>query len=512
MSLLLVSLSTLFCVAINDYQHQPATAPTDAALTQLAPPCWHNWQAHPIRFADPGYTPSVWRPTDSNVSATGRLAAANPGRTWLLWNEPESHDQANTPPEVAAGLTAKYMDAIGNNGITACCGNMISTNGIDWLNAYLAAGGRKPNVWHVHVYGLDVAGWQAALNYWWWWHSQHGEGKPTIISETSLMWASATEQAKLLQYLQGYNDSRVLAVYWFSSFVEPTVPSWAGSALLDASLNKTALGELYAPTVVDGSAATVITLPDGSSYSVTVTQIDALTWSYHVEKLSGKDLSHWVLWDNVCTGHVASTNPPSSYGKDPTTGTLGWKFEPIVNQSATYVVVMDSPYPLGWGGATLKAGEPGNWKSATIAGPDCMADVPTVTPTVMPTGTPTPAQTATVPATATPMAQEATATATMDPERTETATTTPTATETPVEPSATPTSTLTPVPTILAPTETPTATITPTATPVVGGVATVELTPTRTATPTPTATTLPTGLGDEDEPQPWRVWLPVSVK
>jgi hypothetical protein len=31
MSLLLVSLSTLFCLAINDYQHGTNTAPTDTA-------------------------------------------------------------------------------------------------------------------------------------------------------------------------------------------------------------------------------------------------------------------------------------------------------------------------------------------------------------------------------------------------------------------------------------------------------------------------------------------------
>lgn len=499
MSLFLISLSTLFCLAVNDYQYQPNPAPTDAALVQLAPPCWHNWQAHDAWFSDVGYTPAVWRPTDGNVSATGQKAAANPGRTWLLWNEPEAFNQANTAPDVAAAITAKHVVAIGANGRVACCGVMLGTGGIDWLNDYLAAGGPTPDVWHVHAYGLTVDAWRNAMAYWWWWHAQHGEGKPTIISETSLMHTDATEQAKLLRYLQQYDDSRVESVYWFSAFVEPSVPSWSGSTLLDASLGKTALGEMYAPPA--GNNATVVTLPDGSTYAITATQVDAVTWAYHIEKLSGKDLSHWVLWDNVCTGHVVSTTPSSTYGKDPTTGALGWKFEPITSQSATYIVVMDAPYPAGWGGATLNAGPPGNWKSATIPGPDCMADVPTATPTVTPTptGTPTPASTATGTATPTAtMAPEATETPTASPTATQTATTTPAATTTPTEPFATPTAT----------SEAPTATMTPTATPttVVGGVATVE------ATPTATATTLPTNLGDGTEPAQHRAWLPIAAK
>lgn len=205
-----------------------------------------------------------------------------------------------------------------------------------------------------------------------------------------------------------------------------------------------------------------IVLPDGSTYVVTATQVNATTWTYHVDRTAGKDLSHWVLSLGTCAGAVVGTQPPASYGTDPTTGATGWKFEPITNQSATYTITLDGEYPAGAVTVTMKAGTLGNYASAAVAGPNCTQAV-TPTATVTPTAPP-----------------EVPPTTTATPTPTETATMTPTGIATSA---ATP-----------APTETTTAT--PTAT----GSA--------TTTPTPTTTLEPTGIGDGNEPARWWAWLP----
>lgn len=161
--------------------------------------------------------------------------------------------------------------------------------------------------------------------------------------------------------------------------------------------------------------ATLITLPDGSAYNIELVSSNGVTWVYAIDRVAGKDLSHWVLDLSLCNTNVVSTDPSSSFGTDPTTGATGYKFEPIVEQTALYTITLDGEYPTGTVTATMKAGPLGNFASGLVAGPDCgevaaptvtatatiTGDVPllpTVDPTVLtpaPTGTATPTPTAT---------------------------------------------------------------------------------------------------------------------
>lgn len=214
-----------------------------------------------------------------------------------------------------------------------------------------------------------------------------------------------------------------------------------------------------------------VTLPDGSAYDITLAYTDGQTWAYHVEKLEqvrNKDLSHWVMSLGICDLAVITTEPEASYGTDPTTSALGFKFDPIVSQSATYTFTLDAVYSTGVVTATMKAGALGNHASIQIASPDCgQAADPTVTPTVTATPTPTP---------------------------------TDTTTETPVDVPMLPTIEDTPTPTF-----TPTATATPTI------VLTSVAIQTATATPTPISTA-PTGEEPTGEPLQRRYFLPMHVR
>jgi hypothetical protein len=255
MYLFIMSLYAVLCIAANG-QAQAGGSALAGALTALNPPCWLDWVANEALLPDPRYTPEVWRLDPKNLNEVKRKAALYPGKLWLFWNEPERGDQADTSPALAASLTLSYTQAVAGHGTWACCGNLIDGNGLAWLDAYLAHGGQVPDIWHIHIYSTsDVAEWNSYLNYWWVWWDAHGAGRPVIISETSLMWQPAAQQAALIHYLMRYDDPRVGQIYWFSTFFEPSVPSWRESHLLNADFTKTALGQVYAPDVTPTATA-----------------------------------------------------------------------------------------------------------------------------------------------------------------------------------------------------------------------------------------------------------------
>lgn len=248
---------------------------------------------------------------------------------------------------------------------------------------------------------------------------------------------------------------------------------------------------------VGGSSSTTITLPDSSAYEISCT-LAGVQLVCSINKLSGKDLSHWVLDLGICNEAVLSTDPPSAFTpNDPTTDATGWKFEPIQDQSATYTITLDALYNTGVVTATMKAGTQGNYASGLIEGPNCELTEPTPTPTSTATDTPTSTPIATDTDTPTP-----TDTATVVPEVTETPTSTPTPTVTLTDPFV---PTDTPTPTETATVE---ATHTPTATP------TIDIQLFITPTPTITSTVVvegPTNEIEEIEPLVHRVYIPVVV-
>ena len=204
---------TRFCYALAEpYKHWPLYLEVTAQLDT----CTHNWYTARQFLEEPRHTPSIWnhvyRPSMPDLV---QLAKDFPGRTWLLYNEPELPGQADTEARDAAIHVAYWTDAIANNGRTACCGVSIDERlpWDDWLNAYLAAGGPVPDVWHIHVYAENPAVFERRLALWWAWHAEHGQGLKTIISEVGF-------GMEMYGYMRTWQHEMVPEVYWFG-LMEP---------------------------------------------------------------------------------------------------------------------------------------------------------------------------------------------------------------------------------------------------------------------------------------------------
>ena len=68
------------------------------------------------------------------------------------------------------------MEAIGDKGKIACCGNLFypALGGLDWLERYLAAGGPVPDYWHIHIYVNNEWEWNMVIGGWERWNAEHG--------------------------------------------------------------------------------------------------------------------------------------------------------------------------------------------------------------------------------------------------------------------------------------------------------------------------------------------------
>ena len=208
-----VTPTTRFCYALAEpYKHWPLYL----EVTRQLDTCTHNWYTARQFLEEPRHTPSIWnhvyRPSMRDLVT---LADDFPGRTWLLYNEPELVGQANTSAHDAAIHVAYWTDAIANNGRTACCGVSVDERlpWDDWLNAYLAAGGPVPDVWHIHVYAENPVVFERRLALWWAWHAEHGAGLATIISEVGF-------GMEMYEYMSTWQHADVSEVYWFG-LVEP---------------------------------------------------------------------------------------------------------------------------------------------------------------------------------------------------------------------------------------------------------------------------------------------------
>lgn len=140
------------------------------------------------------------------------LADAYPGRTWLLYNEPELPGQADTTPNDAAIHARYWTEAIGANGTTACCGVSVGERlpWDTWLEDYLAAGGVMPDYWHIHIYAETPATFERRWEMWRAWNAEHGN-LPTIISEAGF------GQEMYAYYLE-WSHPDALAIYWFGVY------------------------------------------------------------------------------------------------------------------------------------------------------------------------------------------------------------------------------------------------------------------------------------------------------
>ena len=214
-----VTPTTRFCYALAEpYKHWPLYL----QVTRQLDTCTHDWYTARQFLEEPRHTPSIWnhvyRPTMRNLAA---LADAYPGRTWLLYNEPELPSQANTTPGDAAIHARYWTEAIGDNGTTACCGVSVDERlpWDAWLENYLTAGGVMPDYWHIHIYAENPEAFERRWALWQAWNAEHGN-LPTIISEAGF------GQEMYAYYLE-WSHPDALSIYWFGVYEAMPRGAWA---------------------------------------------------------------------------------------------------------------------------------------------------------------------------------------------------------------------------------------------------------------------------------------------
>jgi hypothetical protein len=109
----------------------------------------------------------------------------------------------------------------------------------------------------------------------------------------------------------------------------------------------------YAVTTISTSAVTLDT-----NYEVVLVSHVGNTWTYNVSCNGSPAISHWIL--AFCGGSeaIVSTDPEGVYGKDPTTGLYGIKWDIGIDpgEYALFVIVLDADYPEGLVPVAIKAG------------------------------------------------------------------------------------------------------------------------------------------------------------
>jgi hypothetical protein len=244
---LFIGLSTLFCVGLNDPGKNPGTY-QDYVLNQLNPDCFYNWAIYSeSNLKNPKFDPMLWGVTDGNLAQAVRLATLYKGRTWLVYNEPEGSDQANTPAESAAIWFDKVYEsikAVDSTSTIACCGVMVRTEGIKWLDSFIKTAKHKPDVWHIHIYvnSTNFNDWLSFWNYWLSWNTAKGNSLPTFITETCNTYQEA--QDDLLLNLLNYQHPLLKRIYWFSAYPEPQVQDWKCN-LLNSDGGTVSVGDIF---------------------------------------------------------------------------------------------------------------------------------------------------------------------------------------------------------------------------------------------------------------------------
>jgi hypothetical protein len=128
-------------------------------------------------------------------------------------------------------------------------------------------------------------------------------------------------------------------------------------------------------TGADGSEradAVTITVDDdrASAYRVTLISDTGNTWTYLVEELGGRDLSHWNLGLGECLEHLAGSTPGAETGNDGSTGFYGIKWNVGDGfSSGEFSITLDGSYAAATIDVLVKAGN--GFATAAITGPDC---------------------------------------------------------------------------------------------------------------------------------------------
>jgi choice-of-anchor A domain-containing protein/uncharacterized repeat protein (TIGR01451 family) len=111
-----------------------------------------------------------------------------------------------------------------------------------------------------------------------------------------------------------------------------------------------------------------------SQYKITFVEHDGNTWTYKVEEINGRSLSHWDLGIGSCLSHITDSTPSGAeLGIDGSTGFTGIKWN--VNDGFTsglFTFTLDGDYPEDIVTVLAKAGR--KYATADITGPNCTVE------------------------------------------------------------------------------------------------------------------------------------------
>lgn len=191
--------------------------------------CWYPQECC---FAYPSFYPALWGTRYwTPIERVRALAAANPGRTWLLWNEPEPElyywnpaplepdMQACINPTNARDITIEWVNAIRASG-GKVAGWGCSITGVNsyargawrkWHDKAIAQDFPMPDYWHIHVYAPDVAQWLAQYNEFQAWNAEFGGNLQIIVSESG-------SGPEVYEFLKTWTARNMLACMWFTRF------------------------------------------------------------------------------------------------------------------------------------------------------------------------------------------------------------------------------------------------------------------------------------------------------
>ncbi|MCC7146297.1 MAG: hypothetical protein IT443_07605 [Phycisphaeraceae bacterium] len=131
---------------------------------------------------------------------------------------------------------------------------------------------------------------------------------------------------------------------------------------------------------VPGPLSATLKLNDSkdTQFKISFTSVVGTTWTYKVEELKGRDLSHWLLELGACLDNVVTFKPSSAdIGKDGSTGYYGIKWNVSEDfKSAYFSFTLDNAYEPGT--LTVLAKASTKYATADIYGPDCNCPVITV--------------------------------------------------------------------------------------------------------------------------------------
>lgn len=229
-------------------------------LAQLGVSWSYSWGLSAKYFADPiEHVPMIWG-KDYNVETVADLASTYPGRSWLIWNEPDYWQQANIAPAQAAQIYRGLRSLIKGVDPTArlIVGGVYNLN-LGWLtsfrNEYWALYGEWPVVegWHVHYYrgptDYNSALWRQDMDAVRTWMAANGGTVEVWLTEFGSLNSDAAA-AQIMQEQVPWLDAQpwVTRYAWFATYANgPGCPSCTGSLLQPDALGGALsdLGVLY---------------------------------------------------------------------------------------------------------------------------------------------------------------------------------------------------------------------------------------------------------------------------